>query len=81
MMGNYTANDPVSSTKKRQRKKRERAGKGTYLLKELKGHQLVAIYRLYSDHELNNLKITKPNIMGQSRKSEHSMFDYTMELL
>lgn len=79
MMGNYTANDPVSSTKKKQRNKR--ASKGTYLLKEPKRHQLVAIYRLYSDHELNNLKITKPNIMGQSRKSEHSMFDYTMESL
>lgn len=65
----------------KEKKKRERAGKGTYLLKEPKGHQLVAIYRLYSDHESNNLKITKPNIMRQSRKSEHSMFDYTMELL
>ena len=39
-------------------KKRERVGKGTYLLKTLKEHQLVAMYRLYSDPELNNLKKT-----------------------
>lgn len=35
MVGNYWANDPVSPTKKLPRKK-ERVGKGTYLVKKFK---------------------------------------------
>lgn len=78
MVGNYWANDPVSPTKKLPRKK-ERVGKGTYLVKKFKAISISCnvqiIYRSWIEPK-------KKKVMGQSWKSEHWLiFDYIKELL